>query len=262
MNPPRLRISPRRAEPERDHGKGATPKVRLREQPEAPSSPPPNGESGPRRLLQPLPVVGIALVLVALLGYWGVYRASTKRTPILVTTHALAAGTVLASSDLRTGELAGDSSVLASLVPERELSQTIGRRLSTGVPAGAPLPFGALTTQQAQTSAMTLAVPEFDVAGARLQPGDSVTVLATFGAGSAAASARPVARALQIVSVGEAVPNADPSTATVPVTVAVSNPSIASSLALANEDAKLDLLLEGASASTAPIPQASQAGKP
>jgi hypothetical protein len=42
----------------------------------------------------------------------------------------------------------------------------------------------------------------------------------------------------------------------------VTNPSIASSLALANEDAKLDLLLEGASASTAAIPQASQTGAP
>jgi Flp pilus assembly protein CpaB len=243
-------------------GNGAAPKVRLREQPEAPSGASPQGDGGPRRLLQPLPLVGIVLVLVALLGYWGVYSASTKRTPVLVTTHALAVGAVLSSGDLRTGELAGDSSVLASLVPERELSQTIGRRLSTAVPAGTPLPSGALTTQQAQTSAMTLAVPEFDVAGASLQAGDSVTVLATFGAGSGAASTRPVARALQIVSVGQAPPNADPSTATVPVTVAVSNPSIASSLALANEDAKLDLLLEGASASTAPIPQASQAGKP
>jgi hypothetical protein len=42
----------------------------------------------------------------------------------------------------------------------------------------------------------------------------------------------------------------------------VSNPSIASSLALANEDAKLDLLLEGVNASTAAIPQATQASAP
>ncbi len=41
-------------------------------------------------------------MLIALIGYWGVYSASTKRTPILVTTHALAAGTVLTSGDLRT----------------------------------------------------------------------------------------------------------------------------------------------------------------
>jgi Flp pilus assembly protein CpaB len=196
------------------------------------------------------------LVLVAVLGYWAVYSASTKRTPILLTTRALPAGTVLSNSDVRTAELSGESSVLTSLVPERELSQTIGRRLSTGLPAGTPLPAAALATQQAQTSAMTLAIPEYDVSGATLQAGDQVTVLATFGAGSGTASTRPIARALQVISVGEAPPNADQSTATVPVTLAVSDPSIASSLALANEDAKLDLLLEGQAASTATIPPA------
>ncbi len=135
--------------------------------------------------------------------------------------------------------------MLASLVPERETGQTVGRRLSTALPAGTPLPAGALANQQSQTAAMTLAVPEFDVSGATLQAGDAVTVLATFGAGTGQATTRPVARDLQILSIGEAPPNADPSTATVPVTLSVSNPSIASSLALANEDAKIDLLLEG-----------------
>jgi hypothetical protein len=67
---------------------------------------------------------------------------------------------------------------------------------------------------------------------------------------------------MQVMAVGEAPPNADPSTATVPVTLAVSNPSIASSLALANEDAKLDLFLEGQAASTATIPPATTTGAP
>jgi hypothetical protein len=109
---------------------------------------------------------------------------------------------------------------------------------------------------------MTLAIPEFDVSGATLQAGDSVTVLATFGAGSGDATTRPIARDLQVVSIGEAPPNADASTTTVPVTLSVTNPSMASALALANEDAKLDLLLEGAGASSAPIPQASQTSAP
>jgi Flp pilus assembly protein CpaB len=261
MTPPRISISRLRPERPRSQGNGAAPKVRLREQAQTPSGAPPDAKA-PRRLLQPLPLAGVVLVLVALIGYWAVYNASTKRTPILVTTHTLTAGTVLSSGDLRTGELAGDSSVLASLVPERDLSQTIGRRLSTALPAGTPLPSGALATQQAQTSAMTLAVSEFDVTGASLQAGDHVTVLATFGAGSGAASTRPVARNLQILSVGEAPPNADPSTATVPVTVSISNPSIASALALANESGKLDLFLEGTSASTAPIPPVSQGSLP
>jgi Flp pilus assembly protein CpaB len=261
MNSPRIQF-PRRG-PERQHGQsnGGAPTLRPREQPKTPAAQPTEARSA-RRLLQPLPLAGIVLVLIALIGYWGVYSASTKRTPILVTTHALAAGTVLTSGDLRSAELAGDSAVLSSLVPVRETGQTVGRRLSTALPAGAPLPAGALANQQAQTAAMTLAVPEFDVSGATLQTGDAVTVLATFGAGTGQATTRPIARNLQILSIGEAPSNADASTATVPVTLSVSSPSIASSLALANEDSKIDLMLEGSNASTAPIPQATQGSAP
>ncbi len=81
-------------------------------------------------------------MLIALIGYWGVYSASTKRTPVLVATHALAAGTVLSSGDVRTGKLAGEDSVLAALVPESERWQDVGQRLSTAVPAGARFRLG------------------------------------------------------------------------------------------------------------------------
>ena len=257
MNPPRISL------PRRDHeqSNGASPTLRPREQPTPRSNPPEPGAPS-RRKLQPLPLAGVLLVLIALIGYWGVYSASTKRTPVLVTTHPLAAGTVLSSGDLRTAELAGDSSVLASIVPGRELAQTVGRRLSTALPAGMPLPSSALAVQQSQTSAMTLAVPEFDVSGASLQAGDAITVLATYGAGTGQATTRPIGRDLQILSIGEAPSNSDPSTTTVPVTLSVTDPAIASSLALANEDAKLDLLLEGSNASTAPIPQATTTSAP
>jgi len=263
MNTPRLRLSRLthdQAPPAADTN-GSTPKVRLREQPYPATAGTVKTKGGSRRLLAPLPAAGIALVLVALLGYWGVYAASTKRTEVLLATHALPAGTVLSAGDVRTGKLAGESSVLAALLPARETSQMIGQRLSTAVPAGAPVPAGALAGRQAQTSAFTLAVPEFDLT-AGLKAGDRVTVLATFGAGSGQAVTRPVARNLEVLSVGEVPANADPSTATVPVAIAVSEPSSASQLALANEDAKLDLLLEGSGASTAAIPQASQGSTP
>jgi Flp pilus assembly protein CpaB len=259
MNRPRISIPTRSAAPATN---GGPPQLQVRQPPPAPPGDGTPTQNAGRRLLQPLPVAGAVLILIALVGAWGILNASTKRTQILVTTHALPAGTVLSGGDLRSGELAGDSSVLASLVPEHDLSQTIGRRLTTAVPGGTPLSSGALTMAQGQSSAMTLAVPDFDVTGAGLQAGDSVSVLATFGAGSGQANTRAVARGLRVVSVGEAAANADPSTATIPVTVAVSEPAIASSLALANEDGKLDLLLEGSSASTAPIPQATQAAKP
>jgi Flp pilus assembly protein CpaB len=168
----------------------------------------------------------------------------------------------LTTSDLRSGQIAGESNLIDSLLPAGDAQRAVGQRLSTAVPAGAPVPAGALASSQSNSSSLVLSVPEFDAIGGNLQPGDRVTVLATFGAGSGPATTRPVARDLQVLAVGEAGPNSNPSTTTIPVTVAVENTSIASSLALANEDAKLDLLLEGSSGSTAGIPSASQGGLP
>ncbi|HUB73489.1 MAG TPA: RcpC/CpaB family pilus assembly protein [Solirubrobacteraceae bacterium] len=233
-----------------------SPKLRPPRRPEITTAPAQQEPKPSRRLLQPLPLAGVVLVLIAVIAYWSVYASSTKRTPILVATHALPAGTVLSAGDLRTGELAGEGSVLDALVPEHELQQVIGRRLSSEVPAGAPLASGAMGSQHAQTSSeFTLAVPEYDVTGTTLQAGERITVLATFNAGGGqSATTRPVARDVQVLTVGEAPANSDPSTTTVPVTISLSSPSVAPSLALANEDAKIDLLVEGSGGSTSPIP--------
>jgi Flp pilus assembly protein CpaB len=236
---------------------GSPPKLQPR-RPASTPTPTQQEPKPPRRFLQPLPLAGVVLVLIAVIAYWSVYASSTKRTPILVATHTLPAGTVLSASDLHTGELAGEGPLLSALVPGRELQQVIGRRLTSELSAGAPLPTGAIGTQHAQTSsAFTLAIPEYDVTGTTLQSGEHITVLATFNAGGGqSAVTRPVARDVQVLTVGEAPANSDPSTTTVPVTISVANPSLASSLALANEDAKLDLLVEGSDGSAAPIPSA------
>jgi Flp pilus assembly protein CpaB len=221
----------------------------------------PSGEST-RRALSPLPLVGVALIILALIIDLGVLSASGKRTPVLIATHTLPAGTILSASDLRTGQITAESSLLNALLPAGESQRVIGQRLSSAVPAGTPVPAGALASSQSSSSALVLSVPEFDAIGGNLQPGDRVTVLATFGAGSGPATTRPVARNLEVLAVGEVSPNSNPSTTTIPVTVAVENASIASSLALANEDAKLDLLQEGSSESTAAIPPATQGSVP
>src|ERR671936_970465 len=106
-----------------------------------------------RRLLQPLPLVGALLVLIALVGYWSVYRTSSKRTPVLVAAHALSAGSVLHASDLRTGELAGDGRTMAALVPERDLDALLGHTLSVAVPAGPPPPPAAPPRRAARMAA-------------------------------------------------------------------------------------------------------------
>jgi Flp pilus assembly protein CpaB len=238
---------------------GDAPRLRPR-QPVAP--PPATGVMPLKRLREPLPLIGIALVVVAFVGYLAVYSSTTDRTPVLVSTRALAAGTVLRASDLRTVEIAGDGSLIAGLEPESGLGRVIGQRLQTGLPAGTPLPRSALAGRVPATSAMTLAVPALHALGGALQPGDRVTVLATFGAGSGHARSRPVARGLQVLAVGETPKSADQTTATVPVTLALPDPSIASQLALADNDGKLDLLREGNGAATAPIRQASNGSRP
>jgi pilus assembly protein CpaB len=235
-------------------GENGRVQVRLRD-PDQPAT----GRPSARRLMRPLPLVGALLVLVALLGYWSVYSATTERTPLLVAAHDLQAGAVLRPSDLRTAELAGESGTLAALVPERELETVLGRQLSTPVAQGAPLARGAVAPAAAAPAAFTLVVPALRALGGSLRPGDRVTVLATFESG-AGARARAVARGLRVLSVGRAPDGLDRASASIPVTVAVADPSLAAGLALANSEGKIDLLREGNSARTAPIPPASAQG--
>jgi Flp pilus assembly protein CpaB len=213
-----------------------------------------------RRRIKPLPVIGGLLVLVALLGYLAVYAATTHRTAVLITTRALPPGATLSAGDLRTGDLSGDSAVISGLVPDGQLQQVLGQRLSSGLPAGTPLARSALSAQGSQASQITLAVPALHALGGSLQAGDSVTVLATFGAGTGNARTKPIARGLEVLAVGSVPAGEDPSTATVPVTLALPNPSVSSALALAEEDGKLDLLRQGGSGQSAPIPPVSDQG--
>lgn len=212
-----------------------------------------------RRLARPLPLIGVLLVVVALAGYWSVYSATTHRTPVLVAAHDLQAGAQLRPTDLRTAELAGDAGSLAALVPERELETVLGRELAAPVPQGAPLARAAVASSGAARPAFTLVVPALRALGGSLRPGDRVTVLATFESG-AGARARAVARGLRVLTVGLPPEGLDRSSASVPVTVALPDPSVAAALALANSEGKIDLLREGASGRTAPIPAASAQG--
>src|SRR6266498_2882153 len=218
--------------PERN-GAGPAEAVRIRErEAETPASAwlPPQA----RRLLQPLPLVGMLLVLLALVGYWSVYRASTTRTPVLVAAHALSAGTVLHASDLRSGELAGDGRTMAALVPERELNALLGRTLSVAVPAGAPLPRAALGGRAAGTAAFTLVLPALHALAGQLAPGDRVSVLATYGGGSGQARTKAIARGLEVLSVGSAPSGINSAAASVPITLALPDPSLASEIGRAS----------------------------
>lgn len=208
------------------------------------------------RLLQPLPLAAVLLILLALIGYWSVYNRTTRRTQVLVAAHALPAGRALRTSDLTQSGLAGSSQLLATFLPAGEQSALLGRSLKEPVAAGAPIPAAALASTRGGVDSMTLAVPVQHALGGQLATGDRVTVLATYSNATGHAQTRAIARNLEVLSIGTA-SGFSASAGTIPVTVALPNPSVASALALANEAGKLDLLRESGGGASAPIPSAS-----
>lgn len=238
--------------PEAERAQGAVPQLRLR-QPDSAAQPP---LAGRPRLLQPLPLAGLVLILLALLGYWAVFSQTTSRTPVLAATRSLPAGATLSARDLRVVRLAGDREVLAGLVPAEQLETALGRRLARPLAAAEPLSRAALAAPGRASPAFTLAVSALHALAGEIRAGDRVTVLATYGSGQGQAEARAIARGLTVLAVGAPPRGFEQASATIPVTVALPDPSLASALALANSDGKIDLLREGGAQSSAPIPPA------
>lgn len=234
---------------------GSGTRLRPREPLAAPAVAPP----AKRRVFQPLPLAGVLLVLIALVGYLAVYNQTTRRTPVLVAARNLPAGTVLRAADLRSTGLAGDRAVIGALVPSRQLAFVLGRRLAVAVEAGLPLARSELAVPGAVPSAFTLVVPVLHALGGGLRPGDRVSVLATFQATAGGARTRAIARGLVVLAVGQAPSGLGQASATIPVTLLLPDPSLASALALADEAGKIDLLREG-TGTGAPIPPVSVGG--
>lgn len=250
----RLRPHPRSdtavAEPVRD---GQPVALRIRDRADLPPGP---GVKRRRRwLFQPLTLIGVALVLIALLGYSALYAQASRRTAVLVAARSLAPGTTIRPGDIRVARIATDKTTLAGLLPASQLQLALGHKLQTGVAAGSPLARAALGRVSATPALFTLVVPVLHALGGDLRPGDRVSILATYDQGGAGtARTQAIARDLLVEAVGQPPAGISSSTATIAITVALSDPSLASALALANSDAKIDLLREGSRASTAPIP--------
>lgn len=224
----------------------------------------PRSRLGRSRWMAPLPLAAAVLVLLAGVGYLSVYRQQSKRTEVVVAVRALAAGSVVRASDLSSAGLAGDKRVLATLVPAGEEGLVVGRTLRSAVAAGAPLSASVVAAPGRGVATLTLAVPALHALAGELRPGDRVSVLATFTDVNGGAQTRVVARNLVVVAVGAA-SGFDAATQTIPVTVALPGPDLsrASTLALANETGKIDLLREAGAGSSTPIPPASTpAGAP
>lgn len=213
-----------------------------------------------RRLLQPVPLAGFALMLVGLLVVLGYSAAASRQTAVLVAARDLPAGAVLHRADLRSSRMGADRDVLAALVTARQEGTVVGRRLAVPVGEGAPLPRSAIAAGSAAPMAFTLAVPAAHALGGQLKPGDHVSVLATFSAPSGGATTQALARNLVVLSVGQPPTIGDPNQSTIPVTVSLRDPRVAARLALANSVAKIDLLRESQHSPSAEIPTASAPG--
>jgi pilus assembly protein CpaB len=214
----------------------------------------------PRRLAQPLPLIGVVLLAVSAAGYIAVAAGSrTHDSEVVVAAHDLPAGTRLTSGDLRLAKLSAGAQLLAQLVPAAGETALVGRRLGTPVLAGLPMGRVSVAPPAGGPAAFTLTVSALHALGGNLAVGDRVSVLATFSSASGAATARVIGRQLVVLAVGQPPAGIDQASATVPVTVALPDPGIASELALANSVGKIDLLRDGGNAA-AVIRSAATAG--
>ena len=207
-------------------------------------------------MAQPLPLIGIVLLAVSAVGYIAVAaRARTHSSDVVVAAHNLPAGTRLTTADLRLVKLSAAQELLAQLVPATDETSLVGRRLTTPALAGLPVARESVAQPGGGPAAFTLTVPALHALPGDLAIGDRVSVLATFTSTTGAATTRVIARHLVVLAVGQPPAGIDQSSTTVPVTVALPDPGVASELALANNVGKIDLLRDGSNAA-AVIPPA------
>jgi len=206
------------------------------------------------RLARPAPLLGGALLVAGLAVALGPGGAPDTRGSVLVAARSLPAGTLLRAADLRAAGIDAGGGLLATLVPAAQEPRALGEMLSAPLVAGEPLA-GLLLAGPGTPAAFTLTVLAEHALGGALLPGQRISVLATFQTAAGGAVTRLLARGLLVLAVGQPPSIGDPSQATIPVTVALPDRSLASRLALANSVGRIDLLRDGA-ANTAPIPPA------
>jgi hypothetical protein len=152
-----------------------------------PPAPPPsiNGHRTPPRLSTPLPTSGrprgyaaLAVMLIvglATLGYWFYTQAGAK-VPVLMASHDIPAGHVIARSDLTTVSVAGG----VTAVGGNHLSEVVGHTASVEILAHTPVQLAMVTTNSTLAPGQALvgiAAAPGQVPSSGLVPGDAVEVL-------------------------------------------------------------------------------------
>ena len=220
---------------------------------------PPKRHARQHRLTQPLPLAAVLLILLALIGYWSVYNQTTKRTQVLIAAHALPAGRVLRAVRSHL-ERAGRQQAGTGDVPAGRQREPAGRTGAEDAGRGRGADPADRARERPRRQRLVHARSTEHARARRparpRRPRDRARDLHRHERTSAN---RAVARNLEVLAVGSASGFAA-NTQTIPITVALPDPSLASALALANEAGKLDLLRESGARAGAPIPTASAPG--
>jgi Flp pilus assembly protein CpaB len=224
----------------------------------APRAPiPPLPPAARRRRPSGATLVAGALALAGIAVLAGAGGTPAAETRVLVAARSLPAGTGLTAGDVRGAGISAGGALLATLVPARQEQLVLGSRLDAPLAQGEPLLRSLVGP--GDPAAFTLTVGAEHALGGALRPGDRVSVLASFQAANGVVSAHVLARGLVVLAVGVPPSLGDPSQATIPVTVALPDPALATRLALANTAGHIDLLRD-ASAARSPAPAAGAPG--
>src|ERR1039458_1401324 len=92
----------------------------------------------PRRIRLPLAILGLLLVVACALGFGTILTQVGRQYQVLVLSHSVDAGDVIAASDLGLATVSTGTSRIAFIQPSKEPA-VIGRPAAVAMPAGAPL---------------------------------------------------------------------------------------------------------------------------
>lgn len=154
-------------------------------------------------------LVALLLLVVGVLGTFGVVRSLAAHTPVLVMARAVQAGATIGATDVRVAEL-GLAPGVAALRPEVR-DQVVGQVAVVPLVAGQVLAPGQVT-QGAPVGpdqvAMSVAVPPEQAAGGMVRAGDQVELIATPRSAVGDGRAQVLLGSVRVLAVS---PSADPS---------------------------------------------------
>jgi Flp pilus assembly protein CpaB len=144
-------------------------------------------------------VVGLALVLVAVVGGLRLAAAADDTVAVLAAARDLPANHVLQASDLRVARVRASGGVLDGLVRATDLVDARGRVLLYPLRADGLLTSAGLVAAPSEGREITVPVTPEHALGGRIQPGDRVDVLGSFDEAGRTARTLTVARGAEVV---------------------------------------------------------------